>query len=78
MDLHRLIGMLSVIEGVHDLCLTTNASLLAEQIGDLAAAGLKRVNVSIDTLVPEKFKQITKRGDLDRVLAQLRQRETHA
>jgi cyclic pyranopterin phosphate synthase len=67
-DLHRLIGMLSGIEGVGDLCLTTNASLLSEQIGDLAAAGLKRINVSIDTLVAEKFKQITKRGNLDKVI----------
>ena len=67
-DLHRLVGMLSTIEGVRDLCLTTNASLLSEQIGDLAAAGLKRINVSIDTLVAEKFKQITKRGNLDKVI----------
>jgi cyclic pyranopterin phosphate synthase len=67
-DLHRLVGMLSSIEGVRDLCLTTNASLLAEQINDLVAGGLKRINVSIDTLDPEKFKQITKRGDLDKVL----------
>jgi cyclic pyranopterin phosphate synthase len=67
-DLHRLIGMLSNLEGVNDLCLTTNASLLTEQIEDLAAAGLKRINVSIDTLDPEKFKQITKRGDLAKVL----------
>ena len=67
-DLHRLIGMLSGIEGVRDLCLTTNASLLSEQIGDLTAAGLKRINVSIDTLVAEKFKQITKRGNLDKVI----------
>lgn len=70
-DLHRLIGMLSRLEGVNDLCLTTNASLLTEQIGDLADAGLTRINVSIDTLDPEKFKQITKRGDLDRVLSGL-------
>ena len=49
-DLHRLIGMLSGIIGVRDLCLTTNASLLTEQIEDLAVAGLKRINVSIDTL----------------------------
>lgn len=67
-DLHRLIGMLSGIESVGDLCLTTNASLLAEQIDELAAAGLKRINVSIDTLDPDRFKQITKRGDLDKVL----------
>jgi len=67
-DLHRLIGILSGIEGVRDICLTTNASLLAEQIGELAASGLKRINVSIDTLDPDRFKQITKRGDLDKVL----------
>jgi cyclic pyranopterin phosphate synthase len=67
-DLHRLIRMLSGLKGVDDLCLTTNASLLTEQIDDLAAAGLKRINVSIDTLDPEKFKQITKRGDLAKVL----------
>jgi GTP 3',8-cyclase len=67
-DLHRVVGMLSSIEGVRDVCLTTNASLLSEQIGNLAAAGLKRINVSVDTLDPEKFKQITKRGDLSKVL----------
>jgi len=67
-DLHSLIRMLSSPGGVDDLCLTTNASLLTEQIDDLAAAGLKRINVSIDTLDPQKFKQITKRGDLSKVL----------
>ena len=65
-DLYRLVGMLSTLDGVDDLCLTTNGSLLSEQIGELAAAGLKRINVSIDTLDPEKFKQITKRGDLSK------------
>jgi len=67
-DLHLLIEMLSRIEAIRDICLTTNASFLAEQIGGLVAAGLKRVNVSIDTLDPDKFKQITKRGDLNKVL----------
>ena len=67
-DLHRLIGMLSSLEGIGDLCLTTNGSLLSDQIQELATAGLKRINVSIDTLDPEKFKQITKRGDLSKVL----------
>lgn len=67
-DLHRVVSLLSSIEGLRDLCLTTNASLLSEHIGELAAAGLKRINVSVDTLDPEKFKQITKRGDLARVL----------
>ncbi len=67
-DLHRLVRMLNSLDGELDLCLTTNSSLLCDQIEDLAAAGLKRINVSIDTLDPEKFKQITKRGDLEKVL----------
>jgi len=67
-DLHRLIDMLRALDGDLDLCLTTNASLLCDQIDDLAAAGLKRINVSIDTLDPEKFKLITKRGDLEKVI----------
>lgn len=67
-DLHRLVGMLSRLEGVRDLCLTTNGSLLCEQVEALAAAGLKRINVSIDTLDAEKFRRITKRGDLAKVL----------
>jgi cyclic pyranopterin phosphate synthase len=70
-DLDTLIRKLSALEGIDDLCLTTNAALLEEQAPALAAAGLRRINVSIDTLDPEKFKQITKRGDLDRVLAGL-------
>lgn len=67
-DLPRLIEKLSAIEGLHDLCLTTNGALLAERIDALEQAGLRRVNVSIDTLDPEKFRRMTKRGDLDKVL----------
>ena len=66
--LDKLIGQLSALEGLKDLSLTTNGSLLLEQARDLARAGLKRINVSIDTLDPEKFRRITKRGDLARVL----------
>ncbi|MGH7888660.1 MAG: GTP 3',8-cyclase MoaA, partial [Candidatus Binatia bacterium] len=46
----------------------TNGALLAEKVGALKAAGLQRINVSLDTLDPEKFKRMTKRGDLDKVL----------
>ena len=53
---------------MQDLCLTTNGALLAEQAPLLKAAGLKRINVSLDTLDPEKFKRIVKRGNLARVL----------
>jgi cyclic pyranopterin phosphate synthase len=67
-DLHLLIEKLSKLDGVNDLCLTTNGALLADQVSALASAGLKRVNVSIDTLDGEKFKRMTKRGDLDKVL----------
>ena len=70
-NLHTLIDRLSSISGLEDLCLTTNGSLLAEQVEDLARAGLKRVNVSLDTLDPEKFRRMTKRGNLEQVLAGL-------
>lgn len=70
-DLHELIGGLSAITGLEDLCLTTNGSLLAEQVESLARAGLKRVNVSIDTLDPEKFRRMSKRGSLEQVLTGL-------
>src|SRR5580693_9174218 len=45
-DLHRLVAELKAIDGIDDISLSTNALLLAEQIGDLASAGLRRVNVS--------------------------------
>jgi cyclic pyranopterin phosphate synthase len=70
-DLHTLVERLSSISGLEDLCLTTNGSLLAEQVAALARAGLTRVNVSIDTLDPEKFRRITRRGNLEQVLAGL-------
>ncbi|MBF8254746.1 MAG: GTP 3',8-cyclase, partial [Deltaproteobacteria bacterium] len=67
-NLDRLVARLSAIDGLKDLCLTTNGALLAEKIEALKAAGLKRVNISVDTLDADKFKQITKRGDLGKVL----------
>ncbi len=67
-NLDQLVAKLSVVPNLKDLCLTTNGSLLAEKMELLTAAGLKRVNVSIDTLDAEKFKRMTKRGDLTKVL----------
>jgi cyclic pyranopterin phosphate synthase len=67
-NLDQLVGKLSGIRGLGDLCLTTNGSLLAEQVEALSMAGLRRINVSIDTLNSEKFKRMTKRGDLAKVL----------
>jgi GTP 3',8-cyclase len=67
-DIDVLIRQLTAIDGLQDLCLTTNGSLLAERADLLAAAGLKRLNVSLDTLDPEKFARIRRRGDLSAVL----------
>jgi GTP 3',8-cyclase len=67
-NLDRLVKQVSAINGLKDLCLTTNGALLAEKIASLKEAGLRRVNISIDSLDPDKFKQITKRGDLGKVL----------
>jgi cyclic pyranopterin phosphate synthase len=67
-NLERLVEKLSVIAGVKDLCLTTNGALLAEKVQSLKRAGLRRINVSLDSLDPDKFRRMTKRGDLDRVL----------
>lgn len=67
-DLPRLIEKLSAIDGVRDLCLTTNGALLAERVEALRQAGLRRINISVDTLDADKFKRMTKRGDLNKVL----------
>jgi cyclic pyranopterin phosphate synthase len=61
-DLHRLIAMLSPIDGVEDITLTTNAYLLPQQAQKLKDAGLQRVTVSLDTLDDEIFKQMNGRG----------------
>ena len=56
---------------LHELTLTTNGSQLAHYAKELVAAGVRRVNVSLDTLDAEKFRLVTRRGDLKRVLAGL-------
>jgi GTP 3',8-cyclase len=70
--LEELIAKLSPLPGLRDLCLTTNGALLAEKAAALKAAGLKRLNVSLDSLVQERFKRITQRDDLARVLEGLK------
>ena len=67
-DLHKLIAQLSALENAPDICLTTNGSLLTERAAALKKAGLRRINVSIDSLKPGRFQQITKRGELHKVL----------
>jgi cyclic pyranopterin phosphate synthase len=64
----RLAGMLAAIEGLEDLSLTTNGYLLARDAEALVAAGIDRVNVSIDSLARDRFFQITRRDALPQVL----------
>jgi cyclic pyranopterin phosphate synthase len=68
-DLPVLIRKLISIPGIQDLALTTNAVLLAEMAEPLYAAGLRRINIHLDTLDRGRFRQITRRDDLDKVMA---------
>ena len=68
-DLHKLVAMLTQVPGIHDIALTTNGMLLDDQAQSLKDAGLRRVNISLDSLDPETFKTISRREGLDRVLA---------
>ena len=68
-DLERLISGLSRIEGLEDISMTTNGLLLAEKAHELRRCGLKRVNISLDSLDPEKYRSITRGGDLGKVWA---------
>jgi GTP 3',8-cyclase len=54
---------------LQEITLTTNGSQLARFADELASCGVRRINVSVDTLYPDRFKAITRRGDLDRVLS---------
>ncbi|HOZ48739.1 MAG TPA: radical SAM protein [Candidatus Hydrogenedentes bacterium] len=64
-----LVHQLANIAGVEDLCMTTNGVLLGQFAGELAAAGLHRVNISLDALNPERFAEITRGGNVADVLA---------
>ena len=65
------VGMLSRTSGIHDISLTTNGVLLPQFADELAAAGLERVNISLDSLDPERFARITRGGRLEDALAGL-------
>ena len=76
-DLPVLVEMLAGTPGVHDLSLTTNGVLLDRFAGPLVDAGLRRLNVSLDSLSHVRFAEITRRDALDRVLAGLEEAERH-
>lgn len=64
----ELVAMLAAIDGLEDLSMTTNGILLSEHALDLKKAGLNRINISLDTVNPDQFCQITRNGDLAQVL----------
>ena len=68
-DLPRLVSALAAVPGIDDISLTTNAHRFATQAKALRAAGLSRVNISLDSLDPKRFGEITRGGDLGAVLA---------
>ncbi len=67
-DLPTLIKMINEVEGINDIALTTNAFFLKDQAQSLLDAGLKRLNVSLDSLDPDKFRDVNRRDCLQSVL----------
>lgn len=67
-DLPNLVSILSSIEGLKTIAMTTNATLLAENAQRLKDAGISQLNISIDSLQRERFQSLTGRDDLQRVL----------
>ena len=66
-----LVRLIAEIPGIDDLSMTTNAILMTQFASPLWDAGLRRINVSLDTIDPEKFHKITRGGDINSVLAGL-------
>jgi cyclic pyranopterin phosphate synthase len=66
--LAQLVALLANVPGIGDLGLTTNGILLPRQAAPLFQAGLRRINISLDTLDRKRFQQLARRDDLDRVL----------
>lgn len=67
-DISFLISSLKTINGIEDISLTTNGILLEKLAGELADSGLDRVNISLDTLRPDRYREITRGGDIGPVL----------
>lgn len=67
-NIMALVENIGQLDGLHELTLTTNGSQLTKQASALHQAGIKRINISIDSLKPERFKKITRTGDLQKVL----------
>ncbi|MGB2359156.1 MAG: GTP 3',8-cyclase MoaA [Porticoccaceae bacterium] len=68
-DILKLVGSLASLPGLDELAMTSNGVMLPAMAQPLRDAGLSRINISIDSLKPERFKSLTRVGDLDQVLA---------
>ena len=67
-NVSRLVSSLRSIAGIEDISLTTNGTLLERYARELADAGLNRVNISLDSLRPDRYREITRGGELDQVM----------
>jgi len=63
----NLVQMLAAVDGIKDIALTTNGILLEQYADKLAIAGLHRINISMDTINPERYKELTRGGDVNAV-----------
>lgn len=68
-DIEQLVAKLGAIDGVGEVCMTTNGSLLADMAAKLKQSGLGRVNISVDSLDAERYRKITGGGELRAALA---------
>lgn len=71
--LPSLIAQIDEVPGIEEITLTTNGIFLARMAAELKNCGLDRVNISLDTLKPERFRYITRRGELNKVLEGIEQ-----
>jgi len=71
-ELHKLVSQLVAVPGIHDIGLTTNALLLEAQAAELYAAGLRRLNISLDALDPVAFQKFTRRAGYEQTLKGIR------
>ncbi len=77
-DLVQLIARLAAVPGIEDIAMTTNATLMSQFAEPLARAGLQRINVSLDTLKPDRFARITRGGHLEQVMEGIKAAEKAA
>ncbi len=76
-DMMLLLAKMSQVEGIKEIHITTNGTLLEGKVGQLKELGIKSVNLSLDSLDPERFKQITRRDDLPKVMACMQDLTAH-